>query len=109
MDPEFVREILQIVNEVSEPVYVAARQKVLLTNIIACLGLFPGLVAAIWLTIYARKKERADKSAHGSDWLWGVVVGAFTTICIYISIVCVIANLLTANYRTYYAIRMLLF
>jgi len=99
MNPDLIKEMLAVINEVSQPIYLAARQKVLVGNWGAIVVSSPLFLLFLIGSVLGIK----DGDCEG-----------LTVCCIALCLACltVIAvssfNLLTIDYQTYNAIRVLL-
>ncbi len=106
MNPDLIREMLAIINEMSQPVYLAARQKVLIYNWGGIIVFVPLLLASLVGTIVCWRKANAANDGFYAG-LAAVICGI---IClIFLSIVVVsIMSLLAFDYSVYRVIRVML-
>jgi len=107
MNPDLIREMLAVVNEVSQPIYMAARQKVLIYNwggIIVCA---PLLVASVLGAIFFVRKALAEEYEVGNYWIEAALCFAACAF-FFIVLYCNITSLLAFDYRVYCTIRVML-
>ena len=107
MNPDLVREMLAVINEVSQPIYLAARQKVLIYNwggIIVCVPLF--LASVLGIRFFVRK-AMAEKFKVGNYWIEAALCFAVCAV-FFLILYCNITSLLAFDYRVYCTIRTML-
>ena len=108
MDPEIVREVLQIIDEVSQPVYAAAYQKVIVTNAVLSLALLVALVAMAWLARFSWRKFDKDDNACDDLCMFGVIAGTIGAVACFLVIIFCMIILLAADYSAYQSIRQMI-
>ena len=105
MNPDLIREMLAVINEVSQPIYMAARQKVLIYNWGTIAVFVPLLLASLVGIVVGWRKADADPNdAYAYLALFCIAACLMFLTAVIVSVM----RLLTLDYQVYLAIRVML-
>ncbi len=105
MNPDLIREMLAIINEVSQPIYMAARQKVLIYNWGTIVVFGPLLLAALAGVVVGCRKADADED---DSYAYLALFCIAASIIFLTAVIVSIMRLLTLDYQVYSSIRQML-